>query len=115
MTNAHLHTFMACCWPKPTRKRTHEQPTLEPTIATTALVGYAAGTLSMVSYVPQVIRVWRTRQTRDLSYGMFALLVTASALWVGYGILSHQWPVIIPNTGCLVLSLAILIGKFAYG
>lgn len=71
--------------------------------------------LSMTSYVPQVVRVWRTRRTKDLSYGMFALLVTASALWVVYGTLTRQWPVILPNVGCLVLSLAILIGKITYG
>lgn len=71
--------------------------------------------LSMTSYVPQVVRVWRTRKTKDLSYGMFALLVTASALWVVYGTLTRQWPVILPNVGCLVLSLAILIGKITYG
>lgn len=69
----------------------------------------------MTSYVPQVVRVWRTRQTKDLSYGMFALLVTASALWVIYGALNRQWPVILPNVGCLILSLAILVGKIKYG
>ncbi|MGI8510826.1 MAG: SemiSWEET family sugar transporter [Gemmatimonadaceae bacterium] len=86
-----------------------------PIIAITPFVGYAAGLLSMTSYVPQVVRVWRTRQTKDLSYGMFALLVTASALWVIYGALNRQWPVILPNVGCLILSLAILVGKIAYG
>jgi len=68
----------------------------------------------MTSYVPQVIRVWRTRETHDLSYGMFTLLVSASALWVGYGVLAHEWPVIVPNTGCLILSGMILIGKIKF-
>ena len=81
----------------------------------TPLIGYTAGLLSMTSYVPQVVRVYRTRQTRDLSYGMFGLLVTASACWVLYGVLSGQWPVILPNAGCLILSLAILVGKLLYG
>lgn len=69
----------------------------------------------MTSYMPQVVRVWRTRETRDLSHGMYVLVVTASVLWVVYGVLSDQWPVIVPNAGCLVLGLAILIGKIAYG
>lgn len=80
----------------------------------TPYVGYTAGFLTVISYFPQVLRVWRTRQTRDLSYGMFALLVTASVLWVVYGVLSIQWPVIIPNVCVLILSLSILIGKIRY-
>ncbi len=88
---------------------------VEASIKIAPLIGYAAGLLSMTSYVPQVIRVYRTRQTRDLSYGMFGLLVTASAFWVLYGVLSGQWPVIVPNAGCLILSLAILGGKILYG
>ncbi len=41
-------------------------------------LGYFAGTLTVLSFLPQVIRTWRSRQTRDLHFGMFALLVTAS-------------------------------------
>lgn len=48
----------------------------------TAYLGYVAGALTVTSFLPQVIRTWRTKRTTDLSLGMFALLVTASTLWV---------------------------------
>ena len=55
-------------------------------------LGYFAGVLTVASFLPQVIRTWRTRHTRDLSLGMFALLVTASTLWIIYGIVIGNWP-----------------------
>ncbi len=77
-------------------------------------VGYAAGALSVSSYVPQTIRAWRTRKTDDLSYGMFALLMLASALWIAFGVLVDQWPVILPNAGCLIFAFAIFCAKLRY-
>ncbi|AHG89168.1 hypothetical protein J421_1631 [Gemmatirosa kalamazoonensis] len=79
-----------------------------------AYVGYAAGFLTVASYVPQVVRTWRTKETKDLSYGMFGLLVTAAALWITYGALSSQWPVIATNVGCGVLNVAILAAKIRF-
>lgn len=79
-----------------------------------AYIGYVAGILTVLSYVPQVVRVWKTRETKDLSYGMFALLVTASVLWITYGVMSTQWPVIATNVGCGVLNVAILAAKVKF-
>lgn len=45
-------------------------------------LGYAAGVLTVVSFLPQVIRAWKTKQVNDLSFGMFALLITAGLLWI---------------------------------
>jgi MtN3 and saliva related transmembrane protein len=55
-------------------------------------LGYFAGFLTVVSFLPQVIRTWQTRRTGDLHLGMFALLVTASALWIVYGVIIGSWP-----------------------
>ena len=76
-----------------------------------ACVGYAAGALTVASYVPQAVRVWRTKETKDLSYGMFDLLVTASALWITYGAISSQSPLIATNVACGLLNVAILVAK----
>ena len=78
-------------------------------------LGYFAGTLTVASFLPQVIRTWRRRQTRDLSLGMFALLVTASSLWIGYGIIIEDWPVIITNLGMVALNGAIGFAKLRFG
>ncbi|MFL5564915.1 MAG: SemiSWEET family sugar transporter, partial [Gemmatimonadaceae bacterium] len=62
-----------------------------------AYLGFIGGFLTVVSFLPQVIRTWRTRQTRDLSLGMFVLLVTASTLWIIYGVFIDDWSVIATN------------------
>jgi len=77
-------------------------------------LGYFAGLLTVVSFLPQVIRTWRTRQTRDLSLGMFALLVTASSLWILYGSLIGSWPVIATNIGMVALNGALVTAKVRY-
>ena len=78
-------------------------------------LGYLAGTLTVFAFLPQVIRTWQSRQTRDLSLGMFAFLITASSLWIVYGVVIGDWPVIITNIGMVTLNLAIAAAKVRYG
>ena len=78
-------------------------------------LGYFAGFLTVVSFLPQVTRTWRSRRTGDLSLGMFSLLVTASTLWIIYGFIINDWPVIITNFGMVVLNGSIGVAKVRYG
>jgi MtN3 and saliva related transmembrane protein len=78
-------------------------------------LGYLAGALTVFSFLPQVIRTWQSRQTRDLSLHMFAFLITASTLWIIYGIVIHDWPVILTNVGMVALNGAIATAKLRYG
>lgn len=77
-------------------------------------IGYAAGACTVISFLPQVVRAWRTKQVEDLSLGMFALLITAGALWITYGIISKDWPVIATNLGTVVLNCTILVAKVRF-
>jgi MtN3 and saliva related transmembrane protein len=77
-------------------------------------IGYAAGTLTVISFLPQVIQSWKTKKTKDVSLGMFALLLTAGALWIAYGVMSTDWPVIATNTGTVALNILILAAKVRY-
>jgi MtN3 and saliva related transmembrane protein len=77
-------------------------------------LGYAAGALTVLSYAPQVVRAYRTKEVKDLSWAMVALLVTAGALWIVYGISSGQMPVILTNVGTTLLTGALLVAKFRY-
>lgn len=79
-----------------------------------SLLGFAAGCVTVVSFIPQVIRVWRTRQTRDLSLGAFALLISGAMLWLLYGILTQDVPVIATNAVVGILVGAILIAKLRF-
>jgi len=77
-------------------------------------LGYFAGSITVLSFLPQVLRAWRTRQTRDLSLGMFALLVTSGALWMLYGALTRDWPVVATNAGMVTLNGALVAAKLRY-
>jgi MtN3 and saliva related transmembrane protein len=80
----------------------------------TSLIGLAAGTVTVVSFVPQVIRVWRTRRTRDLSFGAFLLLGTGACLWLTYGLMMRDPAVIGTNLIVGLLVSAILVAKMRF-
>jgi MtN3 and saliva related transmembrane protein len=78
-------------------------------------LGYIAGCLTVASFVPQVIRAWRTKQTGALSVGTFVLIITAGVAWVTYGVLRRDTPVIVTNVGMIALNCAILTAKLRFG
>ena len=78
------------------------------------LVGYAAATLTTISFVPQVVRVIKLRSARDVSLGMFVIFSTGTFLWLVYGVLLHGWPLIAANGLTFVLSMTILILKLRF-
>jgi MtN3 and saliva related transmembrane protein len=80
----------------------------------TSYVGYVAGALTVVSLIPQVVRAWRTKHTKDLSVRTFLLLITSGLLWITYGALASDWPVIATNAGMVALNGAILGAKIRY-
>lgn len=78
------------------------------------LLGIAAGTLTTLAFVPQVVKIWCTRSTHDISLGMFLLFSTGLVLWLIYGVWIGSWPIIIANTVTLALALTILYFKLRY-
>ena len=72
------------------------------------LLGTAAGLCTTGSFVPQVIKAWRERDTHAISLRMYVVLIAGFVLWLGYGLLIGSWPIILVNIGNLVLSAAIL-------
>ncbi len=73
-----------------------------------SIVAAAAGTLTTVSFVPQVIRAWRTRSVQDLSLVMLLTFCAGVALWIAYGVISNEPPMIVTNGVTLVLALALV-------
>ena len=71
-------------------------------------LGYLAALASMASFLPQAWKIMHSRQTKDISAGMYFLTVTAFALWLIYGILENQWPLVVSNGVCFALSAFIL-------
>jgi MtN3 and saliva related transmembrane protein len=81
----------------------------------TSAIGYLATGITILSFIPQVVRVWRTRQTRDLSMGAFALLASGALLWFAYGLLTGDLPVIVTNASVGAMVIAIVVAKLRYG
>lgn len=72
------------------------------------LIGTGAAILSTISFTPQAWKIIKTAETKDISAWTYAITVTAFALWVTYGALQGDWPIVGSNTICLLLSAFIL-------
>lgn len=79
------------------------------------LVGLGAGTLTTLAFVPQAVKAWRTRSTHDLSLPTFLMLCLGIALWLAYGLLLGDLPLIAANTITFVFAGAILWVKLRHG
>ncbi|MDA9496410.1 SemiSWEET transporter [Bradyrhizobium sp. CCBAU 11357] len=79
------------------------------------LLGFAAATCTTAAYAPQVIKVWKTRSTGDISLGMFLVLMLGLALWLIYGLLSGDAPLVAANAVTMLLAGGILVMKLRYG
>ena len=77
-------------------------------------IGLAAAVCTTISFVPQLIRVWRLRSAREISLIMFLVFSLGTFLWLLYGIFIHAVPIILANAVSLVLSLAILALKLRF-
>ena len=77
-------------------------------------IGLLAGTLTTAAFVPQVIKIWRTKHADDLSTQMFVIFTVGVALWLWFGVLTASLPVIVANSVTLALSVLILALKFHY-
>ncbi len=78
-------------------------------------LGFLAGTLTTLAYLPQVIKSCRTKSADDISLGMFLLLVTGLAVWAFYGILINSTPLVLFNSVTLGEAGIILYVKIKYG
>jgi MtN3 and saliva related transmembrane protein len=79
------------------------------------ILGYAAAMCTTGAYVPQVIRVWKTHSTHDISRKMLLVLMTGLALWLTYGLLQGQFPIVVANGVTLLLAGTILSFKLRFG
>ena len=77
-------------------------------------IGIAAALLTTTAFAPQAIQAWRTRSTRDISLPMFLMMVSGVMLWLVYGLLIGDLPLILANAVTLLLASAALIAKIRY-
>lgn len=79
------------------------------------IVGYVAGAGTTLAFLPQVIKVWRTKHTKDLSLGLFLLFLIGITLWLVYGVMVKSLPIIMANIITFILVFTLLVFKIKYG
>lgn len=78
------------------------------------LIGIVAGICTTLAFLPQVMKTWKTKSAKDLSLGMFSIFSLGVALWVYYGILIKDVPIILANGLTLILAGSLLYFKVVY-
>jgi len=81
----------------------------------TDILGFIAGTLTTIAFIPQVLKTWRTKTADDLSGAWIVTFITGVALWFCYGIALGSLPVIVFNGITLALLVPLLVVKIKYG
>ena len=79
------------------------------------LIGLIAATCTTISFLPQVIKSWKTKKTKDISLPMYLIFVSGVFLWLVYGLIIKDIPLIGANAVTFALALAILILKIRNG
>jgi len=74
-------------------------------------IGFCAGTCTTLSFLPQVIKAYKTGSTRDLSFLMLLIFSTGVLLWAYYGVLTNALPVILTNSVTILLTGLLLMMK----
>lgn len=78
------------------------------------IIGLLAGICTTLAFLPQVVKTWRSRSAKDISLGMFLLLVMGLVLWLVYGLLLNDLPIILANGFTLLLAGCILFFKITF-
>lgn len=81
---------------------------------TISLLGLLAGSFTTIAFLPQVLKTWKSRSAKDLSLGMFSIFTMGVALWLAYGILINDLPVILANVVTLILASTLLFFKLRW-
>lgn len=79
------------------------------------ILGLIAATLTTVSFLPQAIKTWQTKRTKDISLPMYATFTIGVFLWLVYGLFVNSLPIIFANAITLVLASCILFLKIKHG
>ena len=86
---------------------------MEPYLPATLIegIGYIAGILTTVAFVPQLVQTWRSRSASDLSLSMLAAFTIGILLWLVYGVALASWPLVLSNAVTLALTGMLLLLK----
>jgi len=78
-------------------------------------LGYVAGILVVISLLPQIVKSWKTKSTKDISTWRYLIYIAGLILWITYALLIGNGPVAIMNSTGLLLAVTVLCLKARYG
>jgi MtN3 and saliva related transmembrane protein len=81
---------------------------------TAEILGFAAGFLTTIAFIPQVVKIWRSKSARDISLPAFSTFTVGIAIWIVYGVVKDAPPIVLWNAITLVLAVAILVMKVRF-
>lgn len=82
---------------------------------TSAMLGFAAGFLTTIAFIPQVVKIYRTRSAEDISLATFGVFSLGVGLWLAYGVVVGEPPIVFWNAVTLLLAAAIVAMKLRFG
>lgn len=78
------------------------------------ILGLVAGGITSVAMLPQLIKVLKEKNVEDLSLMMVAVLIVGLSLWVWYGILKDELPIILSNAFAVLVNIGLLLAYLKY-
>lgn len=78
------------------------------------ILGFAAGIFTTAAVVPQIIKSWKTKEVKDVSLFFFIILMLGVGLWVIYGVLKNDLPIIFTNGISFLLNATMLFLTLIY-
>jgi MtN3 and saliva related transmembrane protein len=78
------------------------------------IVGYAACTVTALTFLPQVIKTWKEKSAKNVSLMMFIIAATNEVLWITYGVLKNDMVIIVTNVIMIVMAFIMISLKLKY-
>ncbi len=85
-----------------------------PEITSVTVIGLIAATLTTIAFLPQVIKTWKSKSAKDLSLGTFSIFTGGVIMWLIYGLLILDLPIILANGITLLLVGALVVFKLTF-
>ena len=78
------------------------------------ILGLVAGTITSITFLPQVVKIWKTKSAKDLSSLTLFFLFLNVSLWLLYGILINDYPIMFTNGIVLSMIIAMIYFKWKF-
>ncbi len=78
------------------------------------ILGYSAGAITSLTFLPQVIKTWKVKSAKDISLLMFVIAAVNEAMWIVYGALMDNWVIILTNVIVLSMALTMIYFKLRF-